>query len=329
MKKRFASILLIWSLGTGMMISASALDHVNTLSASIVFEDVSSDSYYHDAVLWAVKAGITEGTSQTMFSPDENCTISQIITFLWRANGSPVPQIENPFKDIKETDYFYNAAIWAYENELVSGNEFAPYSPCTRGQTMLLFYLLAGSPQAEFSTFEDVAFDSVYSRPISWAVSQGIATGQSAASFAPDEICTRGQIVTFMYRNYGQANAQKSEIRLQAEKEIAESEAEAAEIEKKLHSSYIQADLNRYSGQIYQIWDDALNRLWGHLQDTLKQDEMDALREEELVWISYKEEKVDAAGNEFAGGSMEACARSMRGAELTKARVYELLEYLK
>lgn len=328
MKKRFVSSLLIWSLGAGMMISANALENVNSLSKTMVFEDVSSNSYYYDAVLWAVKAGITEGTSETMFSPDEKCTISQIIMFLWRANGSPVPQIENPFKDIKKTDYFYNAALWAYEKELVSGNEFTPYSPCTRGQTMLLFYLLAGSPQAELSTFEDVASDSVYSRPISWAVSQGIATGQSASSFAPDEICTRGQIVTFMYRNYGQTNVQKSEIRVKAEKEIAESAEKAAEIEEKLRKSYIQSDLNRYSGQIYQIWDDELNRLWGHLQDTLKQDEMDALREDEIAWISYKEEEVDVVGNEFAGGSMEPCARNIRGAELTKARVYELLKYL-
>lgn len=121
---------------------------------------------------------------------------------------------------------------------------------------------------------------------------------------------------------------QKSDIRMQAEAEVAEVAAQAAEIEEKLHATYIQAELNQYSGQWYTIWDDALNRLWGYLQDTLSESEMDALTQEELEWIAYKETEIDAAGNEFAGGSMELCARSMRGAELTESRVYELLEYL-
>lgn len=201
MKKQFVASLLICSLSASMMISAAAWDNVVHKSENIVFEDVSSNSYYYDAVLWAVNAGIADGTSESAFPPDEKCTISQIITFLWCANGSPTPQIENPFKDITQTDYYYQAALWAYEKELVSGSEFSPSLPCTRGQTILLFYLLAGSPQAAFSAFEDVALDSAYSRPISWAVEQGSTGGKSNSCFAPDETCTRGEFIAFLYRS--------------------------------------------------------------------------------------------------------------------------------
>lgn len=121
---------------------------------------------------------------------------------------------------------------------------------------------------------------------------------------------------------------QKSAIRTQAEAEVAETAAQAVEIQEKLHATSIQVELNQYSGQWYTVWDDALNRLWGYLQDALSDSEMDELTQEELEWIAYKEAEIDAAGNEFAGGSMEPCARNMRGAELTESRVYELLEYL-
>lgn len=201
MKKKFISGLLLLSLSTGMIASAAAWDNAASVPENMRFEDVASDAYYYDAVLWAVQEDIAKGTAQTTFAPDAECTMAQVITFLWRANGSPVPQIENPFTDISQADYFYHADLWAHEKELVSGNVFTPDSPCTRGQAMLLFYLLAGSPQAELSTFEDVASDSVYSRPISWAVEQKIATGKSSSSFAPDEICTRGEMVTFIFRS--------------------------------------------------------------------------------------------------------------------------------
>lgn len=165
------------------------------------FTDVAETAYYYEAVLWAVENNITTGKTETTFVPGETCTTAHILTFLWRANGSPEPTItENPFTDVKETDYFYKAALWAAEKELVSGNVFTPSAPCTRGQTMLYLYLLAGSPDAELSTFSDVPTDSVYSKAISWAVTQGITTGKTETTFAPDEICTRGHIVTFLYR---------------------------------------------------------------------------------------------------------------------------------
>ena len=170
-------------------------------TAANPFTDVAETAYYYDAVLWAVENGITTGKTETTFVPGETCTTAHILTFLWRANGSPEPTItENPFTDVKETDYFYKAALWASEKELVSGNVFTPSAPCTRGQTMLYLYLLAGSPEAEPTEFTDVAADSVYNRAISWAVTQGITTGKTETTFAPDEICTRGHIVTFLYR---------------------------------------------------------------------------------------------------------------------------------
>lgn len=171
-----------------------------TPAAKNPFTDVAEGAYYYDAVLWAVENSITAGKTETTFVPGETCTTAHILTFLWRANGSPEPTIENPFTDVKEGDYFYKAALWAAEKELVSGNVFTPSAPCTRGQTMLYLYLLAGSPEAELSTFTDVPNDSVYSKAISWAVTQGITTGKTETTFAPDEICTRGHIATFLYR---------------------------------------------------------------------------------------------------------------------------------
>ena len=166
------------------------------------FTDVAETSAYYDGILWAVEEGITTGRTETTFAPGENCTQANILTFLWRANGSPEPTItENPFTDVKETDYFYKAALWAAEKELVSGNVFTPSAPCTRGQTMLYLYLLAGSPEAEPTEFTDVAADSVYNRAISWAVAQGVTNGTGdGTTFSPDTVCTRGQIATFLYR---------------------------------------------------------------------------------------------------------------------------------
>ncbi len=164
------------------------------------FTDVAADAYYADAAVWAVEQGITAGKTQSLFAPNETCTTAQILTFLWRANGSPEPSADNPFTDVEEDADYSKAARWAYEKELVSGNVFSPDAPCTRGQTVLFLYLLAGFPDAPLSTFSDVAPDSVYSRAISWAVDQGITTGKTADTFAPDELCTRGHVVTFLYR---------------------------------------------------------------------------------------------------------------------------------
>ena len=169
--------------------------------AAPAFTDVAENAYYAQPVAWAVEQGITAGKTDTTFAPNETCTTAHILTFLWRAMGSPEPTIENPFTDVTESNYYYKAALWASENELVSGNVFTASAPCTRGQTMLFLYLLAGSPAVEPTTFTDVAADSVYNRAISWAVTEGITTGKTADTFDPDGICTRGNIVTFLYRD--------------------------------------------------------------------------------------------------------------------------------
>ncbi len=168
---------------------------------SILFADVPSTKYYYDAVHWAVKQKITSGTSTTTFSPDVTCNRAQILSFLWRANGSPEPTISNPFSDIKDNDYFYKAALWAAEKGIVSGSTFNPAIPCTRASTMEYMWKNAGRPYTTVKTnFIDVPTDADYTQAVAWAVKNGVTAGTSATTFSPDTTCTRGQIVTFLYR---------------------------------------------------------------------------------------------------------------------------------
>ena len=168
------------------------------------FTDVDSGAYYHTSVLWAVEKEITTGTSSTTFSPDETCTRAQIITFLWRAAGSPEPQSsENPFDDVSSTDYYCKAALWAYEKGMVSGTSFGASADCTRASTVQYIWQAAGSPAVTAGTvFSDVASGAEYAQAVAWAVEQGVTTGTSSTTFSPDETCTRGQIVTFLYRAF-------------------------------------------------------------------------------------------------------------------------------
>lgn len=168
------------------------------------FSDVKISDYYADPVLWAVENGITVGTSETTFSPDATCTHAQILTFLWRAYGSPEPTIENPFLDINAADYYYKAALWAYQMEMVSGNTFYGDTACTRASTVMYLWQAAGEPTpASTSVFHDVADDASYGHAVAWAVEQGITYGTGNGTFSPDQICNRGQIMTFLYRNLG------------------------------------------------------------------------------------------------------------------------------
>lgn len=165
------------------------------------FSDVPSNAYYADAVRWAVEQGITVGTSSTTFSPDATCNRAQILSFLWRANGSPEPTIRNPFQDVKDSDYFYKAALWAAEKGMVSGSIFASAIPCTRASTMEYMWKNAGNPDTAVKTnFIDVPTDADYMQAVAWAMENGVTAGTSATTFSPDTICTRGQIVTFLYR---------------------------------------------------------------------------------------------------------------------------------
>lgn len=168
------------------------------------FTDVAKDSYYENAVKWAVSKDVTSGTSETTFSPNETCTTAQILTLLWRQNGQPEPTIENPFSDVDENDYSYKPALWAYEKGLVTGDKFNGNSPCTRIATVTYFYNLSDKTIGSYpmSPFNDVPETSKDYEIVRWAVSNGITSGTDYYKFSPNATCTRGQIVTFMYRAF-------------------------------------------------------------------------------------------------------------------------------
>lgn len=176
--------------------------------SSTSFTDVKSNAYYADAVKWAVEKDITSGTGNNKFSPDASCTRGQIVTFLWRAAGSPTPQTTtNPFTDVKPSDYYYKAVLWAVENNITSGignGKFGPGNSCTRGQSVTFIWRAVGSPNsATGNSFTDVATGSYYEKAVNWAVANGITSGTSKTAFSPSKTCTRGQIVTFLYRANG------------------------------------------------------------------------------------------------------------------------------
>ena len=185
-----------WSLRYNTAIKSNEPNPIKTGG----FFDVASEAYYCGPILWAVERGITAGTSLTTFSPDATCTKGQILTFLWRAEGQPESSIVNPFRDINSSDYYYKAAVWAAEHGLVSGAAFNAAEPCTRAMTATYLWKLAGSPAATGGGFSDVPASADYAQAVAWAVGQGITSGTGNNQFSPNAICTRGQIVTFLYR---------------------------------------------------------------------------------------------------------------------------------
>ena len=171
------------------------------------FTDVSNSAYYYNAVAWAVDSGITSGTSANTFSPDNACSRAQVITFLWRMAGSPVvTSTVSAFDDVSADSYYWNAVQWATANGITAGigsGLFGSNSTCTRGQMAALLYRYAGSPAIDGELpFADVSADSYYAKAVIWAVENGITNGVSETAFAPDNICTRAQIVTFLYRAF-------------------------------------------------------------------------------------------------------------------------------
>lgn len=175
-----------------------------TTPSKPAFSDVAANAYYADAVNWAVERNITSGTTATTFSPNATCTKAQILTFLWRANGSPVPTISNPFSDIPTGAYYADAAVWAYEKGLISGGTFSGDTPATRADTVTYLWKLAGSPDASPANFSDVPANAEYAEAVAWAVKEGITSGTGSTTFSPDVTCTRGQIVTFLYRAFAE-----------------------------------------------------------------------------------------------------------------------------
>ncbi len=169
------------------------------------FRDVPSDAYYADAVAWAAEEEITGGITATTFGPNNGCTRGQVVTFLWRAAGSPVVNMVNPFTDVSEDAYNYQAILWAYASGITGGmteTTFAPNATCTRAQIVTFLHRAQGSPAAHSSvSFTDVPADAYYADAVAWAAEEGITGGVTATTFAPNATCTRAQVVTFLYRD--------------------------------------------------------------------------------------------------------------------------------
>ena len=168
------------------------------------FTDVAPGSYCYDAVQWAVANGITNGTDATHFSPNAGCTRGQVVTFLWRAAGEPVVSGNVGFVDVAPGSYCYEAVKWAVANGITKGTDathFSPNATCTRGQVVTFMYRAAGEPTVSGSNgFVDVAAGSYCYNAVQWAVANGITKGTDATHFSPSATCTRGQVVTFLYR---------------------------------------------------------------------------------------------------------------------------------
>lgn len=198
---RIISTAISLALGLSLVVPAYA--------AESGFTDVDANAYYADAVSWAVDWEITSGTSATTFSPDATCTKAQILTFIWRANGSPEPDLEkistadhNPYPDLNGTEYYFKAAQWAYTKGMTAGGmNFNGNEPCSRSLAVTYLWEEAGEPQpTKEAGFTDIIRALHDLNAISWAVEKRITSGTSDTTFSPDATCTRGQIVTFLYR---------------------------------------------------------------------------------------------------------------------------------
>ena len=169
------------------------------------FADVSTDAYYYEAVKWAAKKGITGGTGDGTFNPNGACTRAHIVTFLWRAAGSPAPKSTVSFADVPAGSYYAKAVAWAVENGITLGTgdgTFSPNATCTRAQSVTFLYRALGTAPTTVNGFTDVTADAFYADAVAWAVESGVTNGTSASTFSPNNGCTRAQIVTFLYRAY-------------------------------------------------------------------------------------------------------------------------------
>ena len=169
------------------------------------FDDVSKDDYYYDAVKWAADSGITGGVGGSLFGSDQSCTRAQIITFLWRAAGSPEPKGAADMTDVPQDAYYAKAVAWAMENGITSGtgaDRFSPHAACTRAQGMTFLFRSSKASVSGTLAFQDVAADAYYAQAVKWAADNGITSGIGGGLFGPDNGCTRAQIVTFLWKLY-------------------------------------------------------------------------------------------------------------------------------
>lgn len=169
------------------------------------FDDVSVDAYYFDAVKWAADKGITGGVSDNLFAPDDGCTRAHIVTFLWRAAGSPEPKSMAGFTDVSASAYYAKAVAWAVENGVTNGTTATTFDPdavCTRAQAVAFLARALNGKGGSAAAFTDVPADSYYADAVAWAVANSVTNGVSSDRFAPNNRCTRAQITAFLYRAY-------------------------------------------------------------------------------------------------------------------------------
>ena len=169
------------------------------------FYDVSNDAYYYEAVKWAVENGITGGVGNSVFAPNQPCTRAQIVTFLWRAVGSPEPKNMSNFSDVPADSYYAKAVAWAVENGITTGTgdgKFSPDATCTRAQSVTFLFRVSKASANGAPAFSDVAATAYYAEAVKWATNNGITNGIGDNLFGSDNDCTRAQIVTFLYRMY-------------------------------------------------------------------------------------------------------------------------------
>ena len=169
------------------------------------FYDVPNGAYFYEAVKWAVENGITTGVGNDLFAPEQSCTRAQIVTFLWRAAGSPEPKTASSFTDVSASAYYAKAVAWAVENGITNGmteTTFAPDATCTRGQSVTFLYRALKGTASGSTNFTDVKSDAFYADAVNWAVASDVTNGTSNTTFSPNADCTRAEIVTFLYRAY-------------------------------------------------------------------------------------------------------------------------------
>lgn len=177
---------------------------VQEITVNVRFSDVSEGKYYYEPACWALDHDITGGMNETDFMPDLICTRAQIVSFLWKINGSPEPKnSDNPFKDVSSKRYYYKPILWAYHAGLTTGtsnNTFSPDQPCSRAQVVQFIWGCQKNKDPEPVYFSDVKMNAYYYHAVKWAYHQKITAGTSKSTFSPNNACTRGQIVTFLYQ---------------------------------------------------------------------------------------------------------------------------------
>ena len=188
--------------GSKVTVSASFMEDNSLLN---FFYDVPNDAYYYEAVKWAVENGITGGVGNSLFAPNQPCTRAQIVTFLWRAAGSPEPKNMSNFSDVPADSYYAKAVAWAVENGVTTGTgdgKFSPDATCTRAQSVTFLFRASKASANGAPAFSDVAATAYYAEAVKWATDNGITNGIGDNLFGSDNDCTRAQIVTFLYRMY-------------------------------------------------------------------------------------------------------------------------------